>query len=137
MLSQNLKNYKMKKEITIKKTIITKILKSLMISILVFFILENFGEFEYKVDLWKHREGSHIIDGSYIIYNTITSNKIYSDTLLLSDVRYPENGYFETYLQKLPYYSQATIEDIGYILVLTIFLTLILLFNEKFKFKLN
>lgn len=117
----------MKKEISIKKTLIVKILKSFIISLLIFFILEHFGEFNYKEYFW----------GKYVIYNTFTSNDIYSDNLLLSDIKYPENGYFETYSEKFPYYFQATIEDILYIFALTIMLTLIITFNEKFKFKVN
>ncbi|MEZ7507337.1 hypothetical protein [Flavobacterium sp. Arc2] len=117
----------MKKEISIKKTLIIKILKSFIISLLIFFILEHFGEFNYKEYFW----------GKYVVYNTFTSNDIYSDNLLLSDIKYPVNGYFETYSEKFPYYFQATIEDMLYIFALTIILTLIITFNEKFKFKVN
>ncbi len=121
------KSEKMKKVISIKKTLISKIIKSFLISLLLFFILEHFGEFEFKV---------YPMD-RYVVYNTLTTNKIYSDRLFFSDVEYPESGYFETYSEKFPYYFKATLEDYNYILLLTILLTLLFIMNEKFKFKLD
>ena len=117
----------MKKEISIKKTLLTKIVKSFIISTLVFFILEHFGEFNYHNYTYNQ----------YIVYDSSTANDIYSDSLLLSDLKYPLDGYLDTYSEKFPYYFQATIEDLIYIIAFTIILILVQIFNEKYKFKLN
>lgn len=114
----------MKKEISIKKTSIINIIKSFIISFLLFLLLEHFGNFNYHFNTYSN----------YVVYESITENKIYSDSLFL--IEYPEIEYLERYSQKFPYYFQATLEDILYITILSIILILIQLFNHKFKFKL-
>lgn len=110
-----------KKELTINKKLIFDFFKSLIISIIIFFILNHFGNFLPQQGMWN----GNSYDKYYNFY-TLFQNDIFIHDVVIN-----------SYQSKLPYYFQAVFVDFIQLIICTLIIFLIKVFLNKYKFKLS
>lgn len=118
-------------QLKLNKRLLINLLKSIVISLIVIFILEHFGRIEYK---------NPRSDEYYVIYHTFFGGSVYSDTNFLTKNNYPKFGEVETYTELLPYRILATIyseEDFVAFLILTGIIWLIFIFKQYVRIKIE
>jgi len=118
-------------QLKINKRLLINLLKSVIISLILVFILEHFGRIEYE------RTGSY---GHYAVYHTFFDGTVYSDTNFLTENKYPKFGEVETYKELLPYRILATIyseEDFIGFLIITAVIWLIFIFKQYVRIKIE
>lgn len=128
-----------KKEISISRKDVNNILKILIIPLVLTFIIEHFGRFEYTTNIPAPTAADVRITDLY--FYTPFGSKIYDDV-------YDKNIKYETgsdgigrlngkYTGKLPYYFQGLIKDIIYPIILSLILIIYLFVSKKYKIKLD
>lgn len=111
-------------ELKLNKKVFSNLLKSLLFTLLIFFIIEHFGQFtkEYITDY-------------YITFKTPFGNELTSCQDLLGNNKGDKFG--ESYFDKLPYYMIAILHDFAYYLVSSLIIWGILIFRQFVNIKLN
>ena len=120
-----------KKELKISKYLIKDIIKSFFFTLILFFVVEHFGEFQY------HKPSPYYESSSsdyYVTYETLFENKIYSDSIFFTENKYPKIADIEKYFDKLPYYINAIFSDYIPFIICLIFLLLLRIIFRKYKF---
>ena len=124
-----------------------------IVSYLIIFATEHFGDFRYK-HYQKETQGKPVpgIEGANYVYydwdrdDPVTS--IYFNSILGSTIIFPSDGWkirdmdnsygdFHKYKNKFKYYNRATVKEIKYVLLVWILLIAIVLFSKKFKIKIT
>ena len=129
-----------KKEIKVKKSLLTLILKSIALSILTLFVIQHFGEISGGGDLYDGITGSPT-NGQYIktlpfeFENPINGEKYYEQYNHLYGI---DRDRKETYLMKLKdFYLPSLFGNPIHILIGTILFAGIFAFFGKYKLKLS
>jgi|GEM_PF-5314963 len=142
-----------KKTIEFKGYYFRLILITFIISYLIIFATQHFGDFRYRY-YQKETQGEAVpgMEGAnYVYYDWNRDDPVLSitfETILGSKITFPSDGWkirdmdnslggFHKYNNKFKYYNRATVEEFKYVLLIWILLVLTVLFSKKFKIKIT
>lgn len=132
-----------KKEIKISKKLVFGILGAFFISVVILFIVQNFGTFSYQSENKTNSAYEYGTDRILLIkYESLLGTTITNYQLRKPSLNYQASdmmleGKFHIYSNKFPYYIQATFKDIKYALLAWAILSLVLIALTKIKFKIE
>ena len=135
----------MKKTVTIKKDIPKSIALGFVISVILVFVIEHFGDFSYVANVENSNAGGKINLVDYVSPKTPLQS-IYFDSPFGSRTYFDGKGFtvgdmqfrrsnFKPYTNRVKYYFKATFYDFKYVLLIGLILAIMIYLAQNFKLK--